>query len=111
LCQPSDVEFSVPFKAWISGKKCEKWLGGGYEEMFVVHLDDSDVAWFSGNGLNVLCGQSGPVTDQNTIDAVYQRAISRAWGPLGNGTIADGIGGACDDAGNYTGTIVVNLKH
>jgi hypothetical protein len=110
LCQPSGAPFSLPFSAWIAGKTCDKWHGGGYEEMFVVHLSDSDVAWFSANHPNlVFCGQSGPISDQKTIGAVMDRATAGGWGPQGTETIAAGVGGACDDAGNYAGTIVVSL--
>lgn len=109
LCQPSDVPFSVPFEVWISAHTCERAGAAGYEELFVVRLSDSDVAWFSANLPSPLCGQSGPITDQKTIDAAMQRATSRNWGPQGNETIANGVGGDCDEAGNYTGAVVVNL--
>ena len=77
--------------------------------MYVVRLSDSDVAWFAANLPSPLCGQSVPITDQRTIDAVTQRAISGGWGPQGNETIASGVGGGCDEAGNFTGTVVVEL--
>ncbi len=111
ICQPSDVPFSVPFTIAIRGNKCDdQWGGEGYEEMFMVRLSDSDVAWFSANLPNrPLCGQSRPITDQKTIDVAMQRAINGGWGPEGNETIAGGVGGSCDEEGDYTGTVVVEL--
>jgi len=109
VCQPSDVPFSVPFEYWISGQRCEQNLAAGYENMFVARVSDDDVAWLSANYPDVvLCGQSRSITDQKTIDALRPRAISGGWGPQGDETIAEGVGGGCDDEGDYTGTIVLN---
>jgi hypothetical protein len=110
LCDPSDVPFSFPFTMWIAGKQCDEWRAKGFETMFVVRLSNSDVAWFNASQAKLQCGQTRTITDTETIDITTQRAIQNGWGPAGVTTIASGVGGACDNAGSYNGTVVLKLS-
>jgi hypothetical protein len=109
LCDPTDVPFSVPLTMFVAGKQCEEWGARGMEELYVVRLSVGDIAWLTDNQSMLQCGQSRIITDGKTGDMVSQRATEEGWGPRGFPTIASGVGGSCDDTGNYTGTIVLKL--
>jgi len=109
LCDPTDVPFSVPITFFVAGHQCEKAGAEGMDQLFVVRLSVSDIAWFAANQPKLQCGHSRPITDIETLDAISQRATQEGWGPQSLPTVASAVGGSCDSAGNYTGTIVLKL--
>ena len=109
LCDPTGASFTFTHFLSVSGYRCADALTPGGEHISVVALSQSDIDWFNANRPTVRCGQTRTITDQPSIDVIVERANSADW-QSNSQTIATGSGGSCDAAGNYTGTILLQLK-
>lgn len=113
LCDPTNLAQTFQFKTSESVSYCKDKVAfedSVYGSAYVFRLTAADFASLSTQGMQALaCGQSGPIKNQEIIDAVffllygYKVTIDRA--------VASGTGtGSCDAEGSYQVNIPVVLR-
>jgi hypothetical protein len=109
LCDPTGAPFTFTHLSYVSGYRCADALTSGSVQFSVLALSQSDIDWFDTSKPSVRCGQTRTINDQSSIDVIVERANAANWQDNAQ-TVATGSGGSCDAAGDYTGSVLIELK-